>query len=248
MAPASCLLQQPLPLQTVDRSAHQESQMYDLVAAVSALSSDILSAHQFPPANTAGAGAPSVLQHVLTRRLEAGRDVLLEELSRGERALNSRKPDDLVSILYCYLRAAQEGAARINLRLMARVIAGQAIQGALYADDFFREAGALASLTRSEITLLAAMAKTIMADGWLSVWTAGPALIPLVFPTNEAFLDACAPLVRTGYIRPISAMDGMMDYKITAAFERLAALVRFEEWDPGKEPDAAGARGRGTVT
>jgi hypothetical protein len=66
--------------------------------------------------------------------------------------------DDAAAFLLRYLRAAQEGAARLNLRLMARVVVGKAHAGEpLYADEFLRYADTLASLARNEVVLLGAL-------------------------------------------------------------------------------------------
>src|SRR5712692_6521403 len=52
------------------------------------------------------------------------------------------------------LRAAQEGAARLNLRLLAKVIAGQFQAGRLVADEFLHHAERLALLSRDEVVVI----------------------------------------------------------------------------------------------
>jgi hypothetical protein len=58
-----------------------------------------------------------------------------------------------------YLRAAREGAARLNLRLLAKAIAGKLQSGRLVADEFLQYAEALASLSRDEIIVIGTMYK-----------------------------------------------------------------------------------------
>lgn len=74
------------------------------------------------------------------------------------RACAHRDPgetDEFVAILYRYLSKAQEGAACLNLRLMARVVREQLEGPGLYASEFLRYSELLASLTREEVILLA---------------------------------------------------------------------------------------------
>lgn len=57
--------------------------------------------------------------------------------------------------MYRYARAVHEGVGRVNLRLLAAVLAGQLAHGAVYADEFYRWADVLAGLTTEEIVVLA---------------------------------------------------------------------------------------------
>ena len=62
----------------------------------------------------------------MLRRAEEARSIFLEELGQGLRP--PRDPgeiDEFVAVLYRYLSKSQEGAARLNLRLMAPVVRGQ---------------------------------------------------------------------------------------------------------------------------
>jgi hypothetical protein len=57
------------------------------------------------------------------------------------------------------MRAAREGTARLNLRLLAKAIAGKLRVGSLVADEFLQYAEALASLSRDEIIVIGTMYK-----------------------------------------------------------------------------------------
>ena len=105
----------------------------------------------------AGARFAVAVQQVQRRRAERARDILLDELSRGEKTVSVPEVEEAAAVLLRYGRAAQEGAARLNLRLMAKVIAGQVHQQALYADEFLRHADIIAGLRREEVTLLGAL-------------------------------------------------------------------------------------------
>jgi hypothetical protein len=65
--------------------------------------------------------------------------------------------DDAVAIIAKYLRASEQGAARLNLRLLAKCIAGQVQRGRLIADEFLDHAEALATLSHDEVVLIATM-------------------------------------------------------------------------------------------
>ena len=69
-----------------------------------------------------GATASHILHKVFEKKAIEARDILLQEMSQG--GAPEIAEDDAVYIIYRYLRAAQEGAARVNLRLLAQVIAG----------------------------------------------------------------------------------------------------------------------------
>lgn len=87
---------------------------------------------------------------------------MISELRVGERDLTDiGATDDAAAILFRYLRAAQEGAARLNLGLLGSCIHGQITASALYADQFLYHADLLASLKREEVMLLAALLRQI---------------------------------------------------------------------------------------
>jgi hypothetical protein len=62
------------------------------------------------------------IEQLLRRRNEAARKVLLDELRHGSRTIDRDEMEEAIAIFNRYARAAVEGAARLNLRLMARVI------------------------------------------------------------------------------------------------------------------------------
>ena len=221
--------------------------MYDLLSLVGGASSDILTAAQSPVAGVVGAAFQETLQRVMRGRAERARDILLEEVQAGQRALSRHEPDEVVSILYRYLRAAQEGAAAINLRIMARVVAGQAIHRAMYADDFLRDAALLSQLSSDEVALLGVIYRAtegpepVDPDKGREVIFVGSLVVPALFPSGQVFTDACSCLLRTGYFRAHPTFGGNFNYTTTASYERLARLVRFSSWDPTVD-HAAGRR------
>jgi hypothetical protein len=94
------------------------------------------------------------------RKADQARDILCEELRQANISdAQAASEDDAIAVIVRYLRAAREGAARLNLRLLAKAIAGKLRSGSLVADEFLQYAEALGSLSRDEIIVIGAMYK-----------------------------------------------------------------------------------------
>jgi hypothetical protein len=104
------------------------------------------------PGTSAGKAA---LLGYLKRRSEDARKILFEEIAAGTAKPTDLYNDDAVAIIAKYLRATEQGCARLNLRLLAKCIAGQLHRDRLVADEFLDHAESLASLSRDEVVLLA---------------------------------------------------------------------------------------------
>ena len=198
--------------------------------------SDVLSLLSLPGGSLAGA----TLQKLFERRRRMAHEVLIEELGRGSvtlaSAVLSDRADDAVAMIMRYMRAAEEGAARLNLRLMAQVIAGQQQLPTLTADEFLYHAAIIAALRREEIILLGTLFRH-----WLShnrepddvartgstLRATKASLIPRIF-VNEAELTATmAAITRTGLLVPGSAFGGI-SYSLSPLMVRLNELAPFE--------------------
>lgn len=206
---------------------------------LSAVVGDTFSAYSLAAGNVAGVGFSVAAQKLINRRTEAARDILIAELKRGERSLTAPELDEAVAVLLRYWRAAQEGTARLNLRLMAQVISGQAHLGCLYADEFLRQADLLASLRREEIIYLGELIKQWFA---LEIYQNASEetriketnkllvtqLVPIPFSDREEMEISAAALVRTGFLRGTNLFSGSAVYKPTKALLRLAEITNFE--------------------
>lgn len=124
----------------------------DLMKTAGSVTSDILSLFGIPT---------STIQELWRQHqenvLSASRDVLFDEIEQGN--TYNIAADDKISMLHRYTQAAMNGAARLNLRLLAKTINSLA-KGAnennpLYANEFNRYAAALESLSHEEVNLLA---------------------------------------------------------------------------------------------
>jgi hypothetical protein len=105
-----------------------------------------------------GSIAGAAIARYFRRRSEQARDILFEELRHANISdAQAASEDDAIAVIVRYLRAAREGTARLNLRLLARTIAGKFQSGRLVADEFLQYADALGSLTRDEVIVLGTM-------------------------------------------------------------------------------------------
>lgn len=115
---------------------------------------DTLAALGFPAASTAGSIGAVALQQLLGKRSKEGTRIFIEEMRLGHRLPEELPEDELASIVFRYSRAALEGTARLNLRLLAATACGHGSNEDLYAEEFLRWANLIADLRREEILLL----------------------------------------------------------------------------------------------
>jgi hypothetical protein len=203
---------------------------------------DILSACDFGASNLGGTVLGKAIGRLLRGRIEESRAIFLDELGQGLRS--PRDPgevDEFVAIVYRYLSKAREGAARLNLRLMARVATGQIERRGLYASEFLRYSELLASLTREEIILLATRHRLRVefdakktAANWSDTTVVNrqveKALIPRVFPTRNHLEASLTALQRTGLVWPAAAQSGGGPvWQDTPLLDEVIGLARFQE-------------------
>jgi hypothetical protein len=200
--------------------------------------SDALALTGSPLTNAPGSAFAIVLQRVFKQRAEAARDILQDELRRGNiTVFDAAADDEAAAILFRYLRSAQEGVARTNLRLLAQAIRGQMSLGKLEADEFLGLADVLAALRREEIVLLGAMGQqreslsetSTSNDVAITAWTAleeSLAGTPM-FPTKNHVKATASALVRSGLIMMVSVWDGDIPV-LSVLFDRFAAFCDFE--------------------
>lgn len=206
-----------------------------VVSTVAAAVGDALSAAFVPGGNVAGVAISAIFE----KRLKAARAILLSELAAGEKTLNDSEVEEVAAITYRYLKAAQEGAARLNLRLLAGVIAGQVQGRAVVADEFLYYADLLSSLRRDEIILLgtlARFAKEVRNEGigadnkefatQVSMRTRA-ALIPSQFQDQEHYAAIAGALLRTGLVVGLSGW-GTMVFIPSKLMAELSQLVEID--------------------
>jgi len=173
------------------------------------------------------------VERLLERRRLAAHDILRDALSKGKISLPQAINElEAAAILYRFERAAIEGAATLNLRLMASVIAGQARVGNLVADEFLYYADILASLRREEIILIATM-HTIRVQAPSKMTSDAKtdelvkALVPSLFPSAEMVRATAMACMRTGLVMDYNTIDDMGNYTTSPLMDRLEKLAPF---------------------
>lgn len=121
-----------------------------MTGLVAGILSDCLSLKGIPT----GAASAALIK-LINKRHAMLREIILGEIRQGN--FNNVDEDDLASVFFRLIRDAEEGVARNNLRLLARMINGMAEKNDLKAPTFLRYASVLASLTETEIDLLSTM-------------------------------------------------------------------------------------------
>lgn len=157
----------------------------------------------------------------------------MAELRRGDRyILEAEDVDEAAAMMFRYLRAAQEGTARLNLRLMAKIMRGLAAERPIYADQFLRYAEMVAALTREEVILIATLYAKTQDLKENPEWReealnlAKGELVPRVFDSADRFYAVMAAASRTGLV----VTGGWSDqFCTTPLMEDLARLVSFRE-------------------
>ncbi len=166
--------------------------------------------------------------------------MLLKELRRGNKTICDVDEGEVAEIVFRYMRAAQEGTARVNLRLMAEVIAGQAAAGNLVADEFLYYADILASLRYEEVVVLATLYRTTQeaiakhtGDNILATQAMTAASLELSQTLGFKDLDFAATagaIMRTGLIASAPGQGGGFNiYYPTSLMDKLYALAPFEK-------------------
>ena len=190
-----------------------------------------------PGGNIAGALTGGFIDELLDRRAERARKIFIEEIAKAKRPIKDvHEQDELVAIVYRYLDAARQGAARLNLRLMAKTIRGQQESGELNADQFLRYAELLSTLARDEVIFLATLHRhyekrdvpdtTQVYRNVVNELTGGDHL-------KDVDVKATATaLQRTGLLLPIhTSIIGGAGYHCAPSphLSRIAELASFEE-------------------
>lgn len=185
--------------------------------------------------------ANALLAEYLRRRAEAARDILFDEIRHGNiTAIEAASEDDTIAVILKYLRVAQEGAARVNLRLLAKAIAGRLQIGRLVADEFLADAAALSTLTRDEIIVIAALCRATAEHERSKASLPDPANISTPWVQAEhqlaasgmnldVALAAATSAQRTGLIYTGRTLDDISSFCVGPLLRRLAQTVDFQD-------------------
>jgi hypothetical protein len=188
--------------------------------------------------------AQFLLQQYLKNRHERARVILLEEIRRGECGLESIDQDEVVSVVYRYMTAASMGAARINLRILAKIICGLASKRKpLFATEFLAYADALSSMRQSELIAVALVHKakkkykeeypedkklTGEEFSWRQYDFAEKEAKMKWGISEEDFLAYCISAQRSGLVRPYQGI-GKLFFTSSSVMDSLCETFDFEE-------------------
>lgn len=212
----------------------------NLPAVVGAAVNDVLSLFQLTGANVTGTIAQGAIAAYLCRRAEEARNVLLEEFAEAQiSSIEVANEDELGGILFRYFNAIRDNSARLNLRLMAKVMVGQAQRDRLFADDFVRYANLIAMLSRDEVLAVALLHRKKVEMGGRSTppdITAPTSWelieresVPSVFPTIGHLRAACTSAMRSGLVMTGTALDELTVFTTTPVMDELAELSDFQD-------------------
>ena len=171
------------------------------------------------------------------RRRQA-RDILIDELRYGQALIESIEDlDELAAVFLKYTRAAEEGTARLNLRLMAMTIRGMTHRRTLTANLFLYYAGFIATLSREEVIAIATLYRNEKMDpdrasdsearGRARVRTKEE-LVPAFFPTERHLNSTLQAATRTGLVVGITGW-GALVYETTPLMEEVESLAPFRD-------------------
>jgi hypothetical protein len=206
----------------------------EMIPWVAAVAGDVLSALKLPGGNTVAKLGEAFLEK---KRREAA-EIFIEQVSKGSSEpinFTESEADPLIEIVYRFTKAAGDGAARENLRLLAQIIAGMKKNKALEPDKFRRWANILEQLTRDDLMVIG-KAVSIKRNMDLE----GAATNPNEFANrlrselnrsgySNGVIDAlCASLVRTGLILVASGYGGAMVPLPTPWLDELGNLTDVE--------------------
>ncbi len=119
----------------------------NLVQITETMFADVLAALGLPSSSFS-----ALFSGFLRGKINESFGILLEELRAGNMSeLHVASENETVAVCYRYLLAARDGAARRNLRLLAKAMVGLAQRDQLYSDEFNKYAGVLENLTRDQI-------------------------------------------------------------------------------------------------
>jgi hypothetical protein len=213
--------------------------MPHLVKYTGAAIADLVSALGFPGGSTLQAALDGYQQ----RRDDIAKEILLSELKSDAKAdWQVANEDAFFGAIHRFRRAATEGAARHNLKLLAQAMRGTLLSGDIRADRFNLFCDRLTGLSRAECWLLGTLhpicqdirtsgKSTSDGVGSVEMWDRVRA-VACPEPYSDSFRlgAALSALARTGLVIPVRLIDlGTMGAETTPLMDDLAELISAEE-------------------
>ncbi len=206
----------------------------NLVQITETMFADVLAALGLPSSSFS-----ALFGGFLRGKIDESFGILLEELRAGNMSeLHVASENETVAVCYRYLLAARDGAARRNLRLLAKVMVGLAQRDRLYSDEFNKYAGVLENLTREQIIYLGRyyalyQEEKRKADDEGKAREAAKdrlvdELIPHQFPSEQHLEYLVSQAVGLGLLLTSSAW-GTLVYRFSPLMDEIAGMADFQE-------------------
>ncbi|WP_407167783.1 hypothetical protein [Bradyrhizobium sp. ORS 111] len=204
----------------------------EMIPFGAAIAGDVLSVLQMPGGGFLGKLGDKYLE----RKQREAAEILIAEVSNGSAGpieFSGRETDPLIEIIYRFSKAVSDGAARENLRLLAKIIAGLKKNKALDPDKFRRWANILEQLTRDELMVIGkaiAIRRKIVAGGPEAAndfWQRLEVELKASGYNPDEIGPLCTSVSRTGLLIPMSAWGGTV-YIASPWIEELGDLADVE--------------------
>jgi hypothetical protein len=183
----------------------------------------------------------AALKAFINRRAKEAGQILLEEVRKANiDAARAASEDDVIGVVFRFERAVREGTARLNIRLMAKAMAGRLKYNRLVADEFLLFADALAALSRDEIIVIAEMLIAYRAvqekppgptagDGIAAVpWHRAKLALENQGWTKDRITTAATRSQRSGFLIAQSAYGGLI-FAVSDMLVELGKSVDFDD-------------------
>lgn len=214
-----------------------ESKLSGLAASISIDAISILMG-QLPTA-TAGESIKSGLSAYISRKAKIAHDILIKELASGQLIDGDFDPDRFFGLLFRYLNAVKQGAARRNLHLLAQIIRNGSKKSIEFEPDLLASnADIVSQLRKDEIQLVAGLwriqsniLKTDIAESHVKLKVSELAkqeLIPSVFSDIHEMNAVATSVSRTGLV-VLSPVWGGTRVDLTKKMNELAKLCDLEQ-------------------
>jgi hypothetical protein len=211
--------------------------MKEIVKGVAA---DLFSAVNFSTGGSLVGVGSTLLNSLIENRREVARKIAISEISRcGRSKLDVINSDEFVPIVFRYGRAAIEGTASHNLKLMAKLMRGQIVTESVFASEFLEFADVISTLKLREIAYLSKLVQLYQKgetiddydlDQSVAIQLNRDLLGSSHFKDQRSIKSAEASLLRTSFIYIANQIIGSGDiYAPTEELERLAQLVNLQE-------------------
>lgn len=183
-----------------------------------------------------GKALDTALSKLLYERASSAAQILEDEIRKGRMRVSEIPESDAAAMVFRYMRAAEEGAARRNLRLLAQIAVNLEPKEEFYGNEFLRWSAVIESLNRQELNILGVMhrlakARDYPADTSGELWNSVVESTCREFNMEEVEVTAvCAALLRTGLLRTFSGLGltGGQAFNPTPALKNLAELASIE--------------------